>query len=354
MAYAVPDFDTIRGIVLAQCRNDTGLALPDDSDAAIRADGTAAVAEGLYDHQLWIARQLFVRTADEQGLVLHAQRLNLPRLGGSLATGQITTIGTTAGIDLPLGSQLTDGNGYYWMTTADATLIAGQSVTVPVQAQAVGASWNKLAASILTWTSPVSGQQPSSTVVELSGGSDGELLESWRSRLLAAEQLGVSQGRDADFAQAAKGVAGVLGAYVYDKRRGVGSVDVAVTAQGANGGDLPSPALLAQVQAAIQAVAVANEDVRAYAPNATPLDVTCVVYGTNVNLSTVQQIISDYLAALIPAQNYVELELGSQILAQPGVTNATLTPSVDQVATVSPFVLTWFRPGNITVTLGGA
>jgi hypothetical protein len=35
-------------------------AINDDSDAAIRADGTASVVEGLYHHQIYIQKQMFV------------------------------------------------------------------------------------------------------------------------------------------------------------------------------------------------------------------------------------------------------------------------------------------------------
>jgi uncharacterized phage protein gp47/JayE len=142
MAYPVPDFATIENTVLNEIRGQTGLTLAEDSDAAVRAAGTAAVAEGLYDHQIWIARQLFIPTADEAGLVLHGQRLGKPRLGGSLATGQVTTIGVTEGVPLLIGTRLTDGNGNYWSTSLNVTLIAGQAVTVPIVADAVGATWS--------------------------------------------------------------------------------------------------------------------------------------------------------------------------------------------------------------------
>ncbi len=352
MAYQIPTFEEIENTVLNEIRGDTGLTLDEDSDAAVRAAGTAAVAEGLYDHQTWIARQLFILTADEAGLVLHGQRLNLPRLGGSLATGQVSTIGVTDGVPILIGARLTDGNGNYWSTTLTVSLLVGQSVPVPVAADAVGATWNRTVGSKLTWVSPVSGQQPTATVVELSGGSDGEHLESWRARLLVADSLGVSQGRDADFVQAAKSIAGVRDAYPYRMRRGVGSMDVAVTAVGVGGvGDLPSPALLAQVQIAIQAAAVGNEDVRAFAPNANPINVSAVLTGTGIDLAAASLVISNYLNSLAPADPYIVLDLGVLLRAQTGVTDVALTPSTNIIAVVNWMHLDWFRAGTVSVSV---
>jgi uncharacterized phage protein gp47/JayE len=350
MAYPIPSFEEIENTILNEIRGETGLTLEPDSDAAVRAAGTAAACEGLFDHQIYIGRQLFILTADEAGLVLHGQRLNLPRLGGSIATGQVTTLGATDGVSLPLGARVTDGNGNYWSTTLAGTLLAGQNVTVPIAADAVGATWNKPVGTVLTWVSPVSGQQAQANVVELSGGSDGEALESWRVRLLEAERLGASQGRDADFVLAAKSVAGVRDAYPYRMRRGIGSMDVAVTAFGSGtSADLPSPALLALVQVAIQAVAVGNEDVRAFAPNATPINVTAILTGTGIDIAAAELVINNYLDGLQPAEPFIVIDLGVLLRAQTGVTDVALTPSANMIPVVNTFHLDWFRAGTVQV-----
>ena len=39
--YPIPTFNQIRAAILNEYLNQTGLAIPDDSDASIRADGTA-------------------------------------------------------------------------------------------------------------------------------------------------------------------------------------------------------------------------------------------------------------------------------------------------------------------------
>ena len=62
----------------------------------------ATKAEGLYHHQAYIQRQLFVQTADEPYLYIHAEELQVPRLGGTRASG-IVKAKSNAEITLKLG-----------------------------------------------------------------------------------------------------------------------------------------------------------------------------------------------------------------------------------------------------------
>jgi hypothetical protein len=70
MAYPVKTFAQIRNLITQEIRNLTGLTISDDSDAGIRADGTASIVEGLYHHQVYIQKQLFISTADEPFLYI--------------------------------------------------------------------------------------------------------------------------------------------------------------------------------------------------------------------------------------------------------------------------------------------
>ena len=345
--YDVPGFVQIEQSILTELSNQTGLTFPPDSDAAIRAAGTAAAVEGLYAHQQWLGRQLFVATADEVMLALHAQALGVARLPSTRATGSVTTTGMTSGVTVLAGSLLTDGRGHYWQTTTAAQLQAGQITSVAIQADTEGASWNLPAGATLTWVSPASGQNSVATVVSLSGGADLETVEAWRSRLLAAKSLGRSQGRDADLILAARSVAGVRSAYVFRERRGLGSVDVCITAEGMAGADLPSPALLATVTAAVQAVEPTTADVRAYAPEVVLLDVLATVSGYGVVLGDVEQVVRDYLGGLSPGDAYRESVLTGLILALPAVVDVRLTPSANVYPQVDWMRLEWLRAGTV-------
>ncbi|EJW8648360.1 phage tail protein, partial [Escherichia coli] len=69
--------DILRDIKnLLQLSDDT---LGPDSDWYIRASSVASVAEGLYQHQGWIVRQIFPDTADSEFLYLHARLRGLSK-----------------------------------------------------------------------------------------------------------------------------------------------------------------------------------------------------------------------------------------------------------------------------------
>lgn len=347
--YQTPSYSDIKTVIMQEYVNQTGILPPQNSDAAIRASGTAAVCEGLYSHQQHILKQLFVQTADESYLYIHAEELGLPRLDGSTATGQVWALGTTDGIIVPIGSKLTDGFGHYWQTTSSATLSNQKSVLIPVQASNVGAAFN--ATGTLRWVSPVAGLQSIAQVDIISGGSDGESLERWRGRLWNKKKLGKSLSRAEDLRQAVLGVAGIANAYVYPLRRGAGSVDVAITAQGGNGATLPSNSLLAQAEQVLKDTAAFWEDVRTFKPTVIALDVNAKVTGVDINTGEISAIIKDYVTALIPAEGYKESVLSSLIMAVPGMIDVQLTPNNNVEPTVSMEQVGWIRPANITVTL---
>lgn len=347
--YQPPKYSDIKAVIMQEYVNQTGILPQRDSDADVRASGTAAVAEGLYSHQEHILKQLFVQTGDEPYLYIHSEDLGLPRLGGSTATGQVWASGTTDGVILPIGSKLTDGFGHYWQTTANAILSAKKEVSVPVHASNNGAAFN--ATGTLRWVSPVAGLQSVAQVDVISGGSDGESLERWRGRLWNKKKLGKSLSRAEDLRQAVLGVSGVANAYVYPLRRGAGSVDVAITAQGANGATLPSDSLLAQSEQVLKDTAAFWEDVRTFKPTIVALDVNAKVIGINVNTGEISAIINDYLNAMMPAESYKAAVLYSLIMAVPGMIDVQLTPNVNVNPTVSMEQVDWIRPANITVTL---
>ena len=126
MAYPIKTFNQLRTAIIQEIRNLTGLTIEDDSDAAIRADGEASVVEGLYHHQTYIQKQLFVATADEPFLYIHAERLQCPRLAGSKASGRVKAISNTA-VTIPAGSKITDGKGHYWLTIYTEQLSANKT-----------------------------------------------------------------------------------------------------------------------------------------------------------------------------------------------------------------------------------
>ncbi|RSO80435.1 hypothetical protein EA748_15790 [Acinetobacter ursingii] len=347
MAYSIKTYTQLYNLIVQEIRNATGLTITSDSDAGIRATGTASVVEGLYHHQAYIQRQLFVATADEPFLYIHAEELGLPRDGGTAASGTVTA---TSNINLTIatGTKLTDGKGHYWSVVTAINLSANEPATVNVVADQVGSSWNYTGTSLM-WVSPAAGLKSTADVVSIGGGSDTEELEAWRARLLERKQLGLSRDRSADLKAFMKDISGVQDVYVYPKRRGLGSMDVAITAVG-NPPTLPSSVLLATAQTALDEYAGFWADCRVYSPTEQFVPVTALVSGVGVDLNTVRQVIRDYFAAIAPAEVYQANVLSSRIIAVANVTDVQLSPSSNITPIVNWMYTYWLRLGTLTVS----
>ena len=343
--FNIPNFVQIRNTILQEIRGLTGITAHDDSDAAIRADGTASVVDGLYSHQVYIQKQLFIATADEPYLYLHAEELGLPRLGGIQALGVATAI---SNVDLTInaGSKLTDGKSHYWSVVADVPLTANVPAVINIMPDQIGASWN-FSGSLL-WVSPQAGLSGTVTNVSVSGGFDDEELENWRARLLERKQLGQSRYREADLISLMKTIVGVKHVYVYPKRRGLGSLDVAITAVG-NPPILPSQTLLDTAQAVLDEWAGFWADCRVYSPKEQFIPVSATVSG-NADLSQVEQVVKDYFAELAPAAAYQAAILIGRIVALPNVTDVLVTPSANIVPAINWMHTHWLRLGTLSVS----
>ncbi|OTG68318.1 hypothetical protein B9T25_06450 [Acinetobacter sp. ANC 4470] len=345
MAYSVKTFAQIRNLIIQEIRNATGLTISDDSDAGIRADGTASIVEGLYHHQVYIQKQLFIATADEPFLYVHAEELGRPRLGGTQASGTVI-VNSNVALTVTAGSKLTDGKSHYWLVVNDTDLLANTPISIDVVADRIGASWNFTGT--LLWVSPPAGLNGTASDVSIGGGTDGEELESWRARLLEQKQLGLSRDRSEDLIAVIKTIPNIKDVYPYPKRRGLGSLDVAITAIG-NPPTLPSGALIASAQLVLDTYAGFWADCKVYAPTELLVPVSALISG-NAELETIRQVIRDYFAEIGPVEPYQAAILTARIVAVAGVTDVVLTPSANVVPTVNPFHTYWLRLGTLSVS----
>lgn len=345
MAFQIPTFAQNRQTIIQEIENQTGITVHDDSDAAIRADGTASAVDGLYSYQSYIQKQLFIATADEPFLYLHAAELDLPRLGGTQASGTVSTI-SNANLTIPAGSKVTDGKSHYWSTNNDVQLIKNTQTTINVTASEVGLSWNYEGS--LYWINPLAGLN-GTVQAFIGGGSDQEELEDWRARLLERKQLGKDRDRNTDLISKLKEITGIKHVYIYPKRRGLGSLDAAITAVG-NPPTLPTQTLIKTAQDFLDAEEAFWGDLRIYAPTEQFLNVSAVVSGSSSDLSSVETTIRDYFAELAPAEEYQSAVLTARIMALQYVTDVKLTPSSNVVPVVNWMYTNWIRLGSLTVS----
>ena len=111
MAYTIPLLEDIAATLLRDISNQ----LPDadvgkDSDFAIRANAIASAVQGLYQHQVWIVRQMFPDTADHDYLVMHARTRNLQPKPATYAGGKVQLTGN-AGVAVKSGLQFRPKGG---------------------------------------------------------------------------------------------------------------------------------------------------------------------------------------------------------------------------------------------------
>ena len=246
--FTPPNFDTIRAAIL----RDTQSLIPDadisaDSDHYVHASRLASCAAGQYAHQTWITRQIFPDTADTDYLERHAVLRGITRRAATRAGGTATLAGT-AGAVLAAGAQIKLGNRFY-TTRTDAVIDGSLSARVPIVASEAGEQGNcdTTAGQLMAASAGIS----SDVMLSATGGTDAENDASLLSRLLERIRRPPAGGNRHDYKNWALSVDGVSSAYVYPLRRGLGTVDVAIT----SANQLPSAETLAAVQTYIDAVA---------------------------------------------------------------------------------------------------
>lgn len=344
--FPILNFYQIHQVIVQEIRNRTGLSITTDSDASLRAEGTASVVEGLYQHQNYIQRQLFAQTADEPYLYIHAEEVGVPRAASGRASGSVKAISNVE-MTLSEDQKITDAKGHFYTVTTATLLAANQETVISVEADQMGAAWN-FSGEQMIWVSPPAGLRSTASVISIGGGTDIEDLEVWRERILNRKRLGSHRDRAADLENDIKEVPGVKHVYVYPKRRGLGSMDVAITAAGSPPA-LPSSALIASAQLVLDATAGFWADCRIYSPTVQNVNITAIITGSSVDLEEVRTVIRDYFAELGPAQSYQESILNARIMNVLNVADIVLTPAANVVPVVNWMHTYWLRLGTLTV-----
>ncbi|HAK8203113.1 TPA: baseplate J/gp47 family protein [Salmonella enterica] len=349
MAYLTPDAEQIRADLLRDLKNQ----LPDadtgpDSDYYVRASSVASVAEGLYQHQAWVVRQIFPDTSDSDYLALHARTRGLKKKPPTTARG-LADISGSPGAMLPAGSQIR-GENLAVMTTADVTFTGG-TAEAPVTAIQSGSSGNLASPVMAELVSAPMGVNGRVVVKALAGGtdeeSDGELLD----RLLDVIRRPPAGGNQYDYRRWAMEVPGVTSAWVYPVRRGVGTVDIAIT----SAGGLASDEIIRNVQAHIDDIRpVTARNALVLSPQLRYVDFDVIVKAQGVPLEQlrpdVDKTVRGAMARIAPGQPLIRSSIETLISLLPGVTDRTIvTPAANVIARVDGRHLEWLLPGTVTV-----
>lgn len=228
----------------------------------------------LYGYIQYISRQILVSTADEEHLPRHGSEWGIPRKGMTKANGPVLSTGTNGSV-VEAGRVLRRGDNVEYTLDADVTIAGGTGLGA-VTAVKAGTDGAATAGTKINLTSPVPGVSSESTVQApgLTGGNDIESPDEWRARIIERKQRPPQGGDADDYVTWTKEVPGVTRAWVYPKQAGLGTVSVAFVMDHKDGGIIPSPADVADVQLHLNKVRPVTAEPIAFAPTAAPVNFT--------------------------------------------------------------------------------
>lgn len=351
MAFTTPDQAQIKADILRDIQNLVPeAAVDDDSDHAIRASGTSAAIEGLYQHQLWMVRQIFPDSADDDLMEVHAALRKQRYKEKTYAVGSIAFTGTP-GADITVNTEGKRLDGVAYVTTVAGVLDGAGEATIAAQAVNAGEAGNADADTALTLTSAPSGVNAQAVVVSMLAGTDAETPESLLSRLLFVLRNPPSSGNKADYKRWAEEVDGVDQAFVYPLRRGLGTTDVIIT----SAGGLPSLPLIDAVQVHVDEERPCGVNtLSVFGPTLITQDFDIAVQLKGITLEQADVLINgaldSYYASLLPGDTFVKSVAEALISDIVGISDRVMnTPAANAVPTVDATAVQWCRKGTVTV-----
>lgn len=350
--FIVPTLEEIRASILRDYQTyypnaDTS----EDSDAYARASSLAACAEGIYAHQKWLIKQFFPDTADTEFLEKHAGLRGLRRRNATYAAGKGATVSGNPDAVIAVGLQIKTEDGRFYETTESAVISASGSAVVAVRSLATGAAQNIKTATKGSFMAAPVGVSTDVVLNDVVGATNAESDSSLLERLLNKIRRPAAGGNKYDYKDWALEVDGVEQAYVYPLRRGLGTVDIAITAD--NG--VPSDDTVRRAQEYIdQERPVTAKESKVVKPDVTKVNFNIQVKISGVALNDIKTAINnalrDYFNGLIPGDDLIVSQCEAVINNLIGVVDRRfIAPTANQKADIINKI-EWFRLGEITVT----
>lgn len=350
--FIVPNLEEIRASLLRDYQTyypnaDTS----EDSDAYARASSLAACAEGIYAHQKWMIKQFFPDTADTEFLEKHAGLRGLRRRNATYSAGKGATVSGNPDAVIAVGLQIKTEDGRFYETTESAVIPASGSVIVAVRSLATGAVQNIKTATKGSFMAAPVGVSTDVVLNDVVGATNAESDSSLLERLLNKIRRPAAGGNKYDYKDWALEVDGVEQAYVYPLRRGLGTVDIAITAD--NG--MPSDDTVRRAQEYIdQERPVTAKESKVVKPDVTKVNFNIQVKISGVALNDIKTAINnalrDYFNGLIPGDDLIVSQCEAVINNLIGVVDRRfIAPTANQKADIINKI-EWFRLGEITVT----
>ena len=344
--------ETIYREMLAAYAKRRGGQLEEDCDLAVRLWAAAAQIQALEVQAEWVLGQSFPQTATGIYLDRHAALRNLTRQAASKAVGSLTfTLANaqTGTVCIEAGTVCMTEGAVRFQTTEDAVIPAGElTVTVPAEAVESGSGGNAAAGAVHVLTACPVAVQSVSNASAFTGGLSEETDEELRQRILDSFQRLPNGVNAAWYELTACRHEGVAAARAVGRARGVGTVDVYVTAPGGT----PSEALLTELQSLFQKSREIAVDVQVKAPTTRAVNIAVAIATEDGAVFTdvkaaVEAMLTELFSGKMLGRAVTLAELGNRIYALPGVKNYHMTaPEADREAdeTVLPVL------GTVSVT----
>ena len=350
--FIVPTLEEIRASILRDYQSyypnaDTS----EDSDAYARASSLAACAEGIYAHQKWLIKQFFPDTADTEFLEKHAGLRGLRRRNATYAAGKGATISGNPDAVIAVGLQIKTEDGRFYETTESAVISSGGTAVVAVRSLATGAAQNIKTATKGSFMAAPVGVSTDVVLNDVVGATNAESDSSLLERLLNKIRRPAAGGNKYDYKDWALEVDGVEQAYVYPLRRGLGTVDIAITAD--NG--VPSDDTVRRAQEYIdQERPVTAKESKVVKPDVTKVNFNIQVKISGVSLNDIKTAINnalrDYFNGLIPGDDLIVSQCEAVVNNLIGVVDRRFTaPTANRKADIVNKI-EWFRLGDVNVT----
>lgn len=350
--FIVPTLEEIRASILRDYQTyypnaDTS----EDSDAYARASSLAACAEGIYAHQKWLIKQFFPDTADTEFLEKHAGLRGLRRRNATYAAGKGATISGNPDAVIAVGLQIKTEDGRFYETTESAVISSGGTAVVAVRSLATGAVQNIKTATKGSFMAAPVGVSTDVVLNDVVGATNAESDSSLLERLLNKIRRPAAGGNKYDYKDWALEVDGVEQAYVYPLRRGLGTVDIAITAD--NG--VPSDDTVRRAQEYIdQERPVTAKESKVVKPDVTKVNFNIQVKISGVALNDIKTAIrnalTDYFNGLIPGDDLIVSQCEAVVSDLIGVVDRRfVAPNANHKADVINKI-EWFRLGDVNVT----
>lgn len=284
--------------------SETGGAILRQSVEWVEARIVARIAHGLYAYLDDRKRQSFPDTADAEGVRQWGALFGVAENPATEATGDytFTGTGTTA---IPAGTEIRIGTQLY--TTDVLGAISAGTATLAVTASEVGEAGNAPVAATGSLTNPIAGISTAGAVAAggLTGGTDAEDIEDYRTRVLNRMRNPPRGGTQADYEAwiSETPTVDVFKSWVHPAGDGVGTVTAAFVVQdgGGTGFALASGGDVTAVQTYVDAQRpIDMRSFRAYTPTGAALTLSIdLEIASGAVLATVRTAIIASLEAML-------------------------------------------------------